>query len=69
MNRFPWYLMLLSTNHASSNPGQSAKKLVKNETSEVAFHPSPKIHDTLVDWIAPLPTSMDQGNSKLCKKG
>ena len=23
--RFPWYLTLVSTNHASSNPGQSAK--------------------------------------------
>ena len=25
MNRFPWYLTLASTNHASSNPGQVSK--------------------------------------------
>ena len=26
MYRFPWYLTLVSTNHASSNPGQLARK-------------------------------------------
>ena len=26
MYRFPWYLTLVSTNHASSNPGQIFKK-------------------------------------------
>ena len=25
MYRFPWYLTLVSTNHASSNPGQKDK--------------------------------------------
>ena len=25
MYRFPWYLTLVSTNHASSNPGQDVK--------------------------------------------
>ena len=26
MYRFPWYLTLVSTNHASSNPGQDATR-------------------------------------------
>ena len=26
MYRFPWYLTLVSTNHASSNPGLGVKK-------------------------------------------
>ena len=29
MYRFPWYLTLVSTNHASSNPGQVDKVEVK----------------------------------------
>ena len=28
--RFPWYLTLVSTNHASSNPGQVATVDLKN---------------------------------------
>ena len=27
MYRFPWYLTLVSTNHASSNPGQAVKSV------------------------------------------
>lgn len=41
-------------NSLLSNLG--AKKLNKNETSKVAFHPPPKIRETLVEhveWIAP----------------
>ena len=32
MYRFPWYLTLVSTNHASSNPGQSVKTKETNPT-------------------------------------
>ena len=32
MYRFPWYLTLVSTNHASSNPGQKTKLDEYDET-------------------------------------
>ena len=28
MYRFPWYLTLVSTNHASSNPGQAVREVL-----------------------------------------
>ena len=31
MYRFPWYLTLVSTNHASSNPGQIARKKILDD--------------------------------------
>ena len=32
MYRFPWYLTLVSTNHASSNPGQSSRIALCNDS-------------------------------------
>ena len=35
MYRFPWYLTLVSTNHASSNPGQVVKIATFLSTTEI----------------------------------
>ena len=37
MYRFPWYLTLVSTNHASSNPGQNANKKILKIHFEFAY--------------------------------
>ena len=34
MYRFPWYLTLVSTNHASSNPGQIALRRHENHSEK-----------------------------------
>ena len=31
MYRFPWYLTLVSTNHASSNPGQNCRRKITGQ--------------------------------------
>ena len=38
MYRFPWYLTLVSTNHASSNPGQGDRVTL---TVKFAYKPGP----------------------------
>ena len=53
MYRFPWYLTLVSTNHASSNPGQDVKKAVGllRKTTTLHVHHAflyislPSLHD------------------------
>ena len=40
MYRFPWYLMLVSTNHASSNPGLVAKSLLYGVGKDGTVHQS-----------------------------
>ena len=34
MYRFPWYLTLVSTNHASSNPGQDVSEMTGHHLNE-----------------------------------
>ena len=38
MYRFPWYLTLVSTNHASSNPGQVDKSYYNNNYNIVKIY-------------------------------
>ena len=38
MYRFPWYLTLVSTNHASSNPGQVDKSYYNNNYNIVNIY-------------------------------
>ena len=47
MYRFPWYLTLVSTNHASSNPGQTFQGhcCTRSRTRQVNFF-QPQIYDT-----------------------
>ena len=53
MYRFPWYLTLVSTNHASSNPGQDVKKAIGllRKTTTLHVHHAflyislPSLHD------------------------
>ena len=45
MYRFPWYLTLVSTNHASSNPGQEL-----NKSNDIVKRAS----DTLIMFLSSL---------------
>ena len=38
MYRFPWYLTLVSTNHASSNPGQTVSSFYRSSQASFSWY-------------------------------
>ena len=51
-DRFPWYLTLVSANHASSNPGQGAKATKRNAWSFLLYSSSTKDFTWNDLWIS-----------------
>ena len=57
MYRFPWYLTLVSTNHASSNPGQIGALWFRSYCP----HQSISVYGTTVAELLPIQFGVPQG--------